>query len=364
MMSIAPIRFKTPIAIGTASQNRYHMQLNGFGAVNSFNAALASAKENAMPNDHTATMQAGKNFHAEDAASTNAPPNAPAESMSDNLAKVMAALEQERFLAFLLTRLSQVPTAQDQGAVMDIAEAPQVISFQTQAIHVPAAHDTAASSIHGDTLEDTGHGEIGRLSAEFESGNQGPGTIGYDETGGTSYGTYQISSRRGTFNRFISFLEKYAPDYAARLKAAGNPDTGGKSGKVPQEWQRIAKEDPGGFEALQRQFIKDTHYGPALQKIAQNTGIDLSERSSALKEVLWSTSVQHGPDGAARIFKKAIEGLRAKGDLSDQAIINAVYDIRGRQFGSSAQQVQQAITRRFSEEKVAALGILKDNISV
>ena len=268
-----------------------------------------------------------------------------------SLSRALAAFEQERFLAFLLLKLGQAPAGSGAGGGMNTLGV------------INGALSFARPALLNNARQNTGQGKLGGLSARFESSYAGPGTIGYDEMGGTSYGTYQISSKQGTFSRFVSFLKKYAPSYAARLKAAGEADTGSRQGRVPQEWQRIAAENPSGFAELQQKFINDTHYMPALQKIAQDTGLDLNGRSNALKEVLWSTSVQHGPDGAARIFKKAIEGLKARGDVSDEAIINTVYDIRGRQFNSSAAQVQQAVNKRFSEERVAALDILKDGVS-
>ena len=276
---------------------------------------------------------------------------ASARTAQAGLSRTLAALEQERFLAFLLLKLGQAPAGSGTAA-----------SLATLGI-IPRMLPFAKPAFFNGSQGNAGEEDKGSLSARFESSYAGPGTIGYDETGGTSYGTYQISSKQGTFDRFISFLGEYAPSYAARLKAAGEADTGSRQGRVPQEWQRIAAENPSGFAELQQKFINDTHYMPALQKIAQDTGLDLNGRSNALKEVLWSTSVQHGPDGAARIFKKAIEGLKARGDVSDEAIINTVYDIRGRQFNSSAAQVQQAVNRRFSEERVAALNILKDGVS-
>ncbi|MGQ9499208.1 MAG: VgrG-related protein [Dissulfurimicrobium sp.] len=365
-MIIKNPQFETLTMAGTVSQNSSFIPVNRSNTVNSFDAILHGLKEN-TPESYGGAEKIGKNFPGADVTSTLRSSNT---STPDSLSKARAALEQERFIAFLLMKLGF--TQAGQGTTIDTPAAMTAgisnATLKTTAIHGNAADNISHSFNTNKTtlnkaLPYPGSGDVGALSARFESGDNGPGAIGYDEIGGTSYGTYQISSRQGTFDRFVSFLDKAAPAYAARLRAAGNPDTGGRSGRVPQEWQMIAKEDPIGFSALQRQFIKETHYDLALQKIMQNTGLDLNRRSLALKEVLWSTSVQHGPDGAARIFKKAIEILKARGDVSDQAIINTVYDIRGRQFNSSPTQVQQAVNKRFLEEKVAALNILKDGVS-
>ncbi len=63
--------------------------------------------------------------------------------------------------------------------------------------------------------------EVGALSAKFESGSAGVAAIGYDRVGGTSYGKYQIASKPGTMDRFLSYLDKNAPAWAERLRSAG-----------------------------------------------------------------------------------------------------------------------------------------------
>ncbi|CAF3399598.1 unnamed protein product, partial [Rotaria sp. Silwood2] len=61
------------------------------------------------------------------------------------------------------------------------------------------------------------------LSAKYESGGRGPGTINpYKSTakgdsGGASYGTYQISTSRGTMNNFLEFLGNHDSDMAAKF---------------------------------------------------------------------------------------------------------------------------------------------------
>jgi hypothetical protein len=203
---------------------------------------------------------------------------------------------------------------------------------------------------------------IGNLSARFESGGDGIDTIGYDDQGGTSYGIYQISSRAGTMRLFVDYLKEQAPDWARRLEAAGPLNTGGRGGTGPREWKKIAAEGPERFARLQQDFIAQTHYIPALQEIQEKTGVDVKEQSAALQEVLWSTAVQHGPRGAARIFSRAIgkgEASGAGATQFEQKLIDNVYSARGRQFGGSSARVASAVKRRFEEEKNLALGMLK-----
>ncbi len=200
---------------------------------------------------------------------------------------------------------------------------------------------------------------LGALSARFESGGDAA-AVGYDRVGGTSYGTYQISSRAGTFDSFMTFLHKNAPDIASRLQAAGPANTGSTAGPMPSAWKTIAHEQPRRFEQLQHDFIRETHFNPALQKIADATGVDLSGRNQALAQVLWSTAVQHGATGSARIFSSALEALgsMAPGPDSERSLIREVYARRSGNFTSSTPHVQQAVKGRFTQEMRAALSLL------
>lgn len=209
---------------------------------------------------------------------------------------------------------------------------------------------------------------LGNLSAQFESGEAGVDVIGYDGNGGTSYGTYQLASRPGTMRNFIGFLEEQAPDWAKRLKAAGPADTGSRRGGMPREWQKIASEDPERLAKLQHDFIEKSHYQPALQEIYERTGVDVEKQSKALQEVLWSTSVQHGPKGAANIFSRVLNSSgsspandTSKASLAEgQDLIQSVYASRSKQFGSSTSRIRNSVHRRFQEEKQLALNMLSN----
>ncbi|MDR3044068.1 MAG: hypothetical protein LBU75_07375 [Desulfovibrio sp.] len=221
-------------------------------------------------------------------------------------------------------------------------------------------------------------GDIGGLSAQFESGEDGIAAVGYDRHGGTSYGKYQISSRAGTMDRFLDFARQAAPDIASRLEAAGPANTGGKTGEMPRVWREIAEEDPARFEALQERFIHESHYAPALQAVSRAAGLNKGALSPALREVLWSTAVQHGPAGATRIFARALDNMAeqqaapqeaGQGDAAVQAgtaragrnfekqLIREVYAVRSGQFGASSERVQAAVQNRLDREMKLALAM-------
>lgn len=201
--------------------------------------------------------------------------------------------------------------------------------------------------------------ELGRLAARFESGSEGVSAIGYDRVGGTSYGKYQIASRPGSMDSFLNFLDDNDPDMAARLRSSGPTNTGSTKGEMPTVWRNIAAEDPERFEDLQERFIHESHYEPALDAV-RRAGYNTREFSTAMKEVLFSTAVQHGPAGATRIFSQAAENVGltpGQQKQQEKAIISEVYNLRADRFGSSTPQIQAAARERMETEGRMALAM-------
>jgi len=209
---------------------------------------------------------------------------------------------------------------------------------------------------------------LGSLAAMFESGDKGIAAIGYDRTGGTSYGKFQISSRAGTMNRFLKYLSEQEPAWAERLRGSGPANTGSTRGRMPAEWAKLAAESPERFERLQTEFIKKDHYQPAREKIREMTGVDIEAGKPALREALFSTAVQHGASGAARIFNEAIDKFLKKPEAVqataigaksfEQALVSEVYTKRSHQFGGSTEAVRQSVRGRLRQEKDMVLAML------
>lgn len=221
---------------------------------------------------------------------------------------------------------------------------------------VPAPGTAQAGAAEAEAA--AGAREPGKLAKRFESGHLGAGTVSYDRMGGTSYGSFQISSKQGTMDAFLDFLDEKAPDWSRRLRAAGPADTGGRTGAMPDVWKQIASEAPRKFDLVQRAFIGRTHYDPAREMVLSRTGVDMNEMPPAMREVLFSTSVQHGATGAANIFTRALESVDGNGPEAHKELVRKVYDIRSRQFDGSTQRVQEAVMNRFAAEQDIALAML------
>ena len=210
----------------------------------------------------------------------------------------------------------------------------------------------------GDCLESKyAEEKLGELSAKYESNGE-PGTIstGIGDIGGKSYGAWQLASNMGSVDKFLNFLKTNNAYYYNELSAAKQADGNTFGTNFDNTWRNIAKNDRNGFLELQRQYIKITYYDVSAASLLKNYNFNIEEHSWALKNVLWSTAVQHGANGAVNIFKTV--GL----DKNDRDLIIAIYDERSKvdkYFYSSSKEVQAAVKKRFENEKNDALKMLQ-----
>jgi hypothetical protein len=200
---------------------------------------------------------------------------------------------------------------------------------------------------------------LGKLSEKYESGGRGPGTVssGKGDPGGVSYGTYQLSSKAG---RADDFVKRYYPEEFKGLKAGTDEFT--------KRWKELAVKDPDGLRKNEHAYIKETHYDPQAKKLAKELGLDVTKRSAALRDVVWSTAVQHGPNtGVIVVAVTPLVKDRTIDEVSDEAIIRAVYAERGRKdkdgklvhFRGVSDDWIPALTRRFESEEKDALEMLR-----
>jgi hypothetical protein len=194
---------------------------------------------------------------------------------------------------------------------------------------------------------------IGNLSKRHES-NGKPGAIGFDAVGGWSYGLYQIATRTGTMSLFLAWLANSRYKWAyERLKRAGG-DIAARDGGAAfkSAWTDLA-DDPE-FTNAQHEYIKVSHYDVQAGRINAH-GLNIDTRSGALRDVVWSTAVQHGAK------TNVITGVIAEhGALPDAQLIPLIYAERRTRFGSSTPKVRAAVMRRFDDECAEALAMLRD----
>ena len=212
--------------------------------------------------------------------------------------------------------------------------------------------------------------ELGILSERYETGGRGPGTVssGAGDAGGVSYGSYQMTSvGGGTVGRFVS--QRDFPWRAEFINLVPG------SAAFSRRWRAIARAQPTEFQASQHAYIQRTHYDPLVAKIRRdNSGLDVAIRSFALRNVIWSTAVQHGSRTSVvnRALKNLPEGAAPNvADLDfDRRLIKAIYAERGRRnargnlayFSRNSRAVQRGVARRFVDEERDALRMLETEL--
>ncbi len=179
---------------------------------------------------------------------------------------------------------------------------------------------------------------LGSVSKFFESGrNGGAGVIstGKGDLGGKSYGSHQLSSKMGTLQDFLS-SSAYGAQFAGLTPGSAEFDA---------KWRELAAGDKG-FGKAQQDFMVASHYGVQMAKL-KKAGIDLSSRSDALSEMVFSTATQFGPNTS--LIQKALRG-RDVGSMSDADIIKAVQGYKAANnetlFRSSSENVRRGTLRR------------------
>jgi murein DD-endopeptidase MepM/ murein hydrolase activator NlpD len=202
--------------------------------------------------------------------------------------------------------------------------------------------------------------ELGALSAKYETGGRGPGTVstGAGDRGGVSYGSYQMATKMGVPARFVSQQGfPWLQDFRNLV-----PGTS----QFTECWKRIATAQTHAFQEAQHAYIKKTHYDLLAAKILNEDNVDVNSRSHALQDVVWSTAVQHGP--ATPIVHRACGKLTCAptDPRYDEQLIRAIYAERGRTkpdgnlayFGSNSASVQKGVANRFKSELQDALAML------
>jgi len=214
-------------------------------------------------------------------------------------------------------------------------------------------------------------GNIGALSEKYESGGNAA-IIGFDKSGGWSYGKYQIASNPGTLSIFHAWLRTNYPDLESQLHAAGGPTAGRAGTKAYKSaWQIVMGTEDGA--AAQSEFAGREFFGPAIKRIKNGTGLDVTQRSFTLSQVVFSTAIQFGAGGCTSVFRKALAALEyppsvpTTTDPSDAALIMEIYKERRaengvRYFSKISRSQQQNVVRRFHNEEADALSSLEQEI--
>lgn len=246
---------------------------------------------------------------------------------------------------------------------------------------------------------------LGLLSRYYETGKTNTdvqaaamiSTVAGDP-GGKSYGAYMFASKTGTVESFVNWCRTAATntaiyDIGDRLYRAYYSNGAGCGPLFDQAWLEIAADYGSAFFTAQEAFSKSQIYDEALKEIRTTYPYFVIDNYSvALKNVIWSRAVHHGPSGAASIVTDAFASLGGFANQAERDIIMAIYaqsgkvvddhngaekmsgslaakyDVDGkvlRYWYGSSSGVQLAVYRRLNvNEPADALAMLQENAFV
>ncbi len=207
---------------------------------------------------------------------------------------------------------------------------------------------------------DNSFSNLGIRASKYES-NLNPAEISDDpgDYGGKSYGAWQFSSRTGSLDSFINSLKGNNNDMYYKLTYAKAKDNNTFGENFDTAWKSISSQNKDRFLKVQQNYVKVNFYDTVAQSLKSRFDFDVSKKSNALKESLWSTVVQHGVGGATSIFSKL------NLNNNDSNIINDLYNERQNvnvYFRSSSPEIRQSVYNRFTREKQDMLSMLNEHL--
>lgn len=205
-------------------------------------------------------------------------------------------------------------------------------------------------AVVADTLEDD---LLGSVSEQYES-NGDPGLVsgGNGDLGGASYGAYQFAGNMGVPLTFAKWCVSSGESKTIgnRLIAAYEKDGNTFDKNFKTEWKAIAAEDKSGFYRLQRLYVKEKYYQPAVTALKNNLKLDVEQYGIAFKNAVWSRTVQHGlgsysaSTGFMGIMKQ-VESSLPNGlfAATEKELITAIYQESGKVVSNGTNPMKAAL---------------------
>lgn len=171
-------------------------------------------------------------------------------------------------------------------------------------------------------LSSMGEGNVGSvapgLRTSFKAGDTVLRKGLYKRPNTAAYGAFQMDTEFGGPQQFVKYLEKHAPAMYEKL----NPlvgDIGNNKGKFAKAWKELASGDTkAAFLKAQKDYNLPKYLNPMIKQFPGLANSDI------MKEVAFSTAVQHGTGGAASLFRKS-----GYGKVSDEKFTHNLYANRG-----------------------------------
>ncbi|MGL4570186.1 MAG: SH3 domain-containing protein [Clostridium sp.] len=218
-----------------------------------------------------------------------------------------------------------------------------------------------------DIYDDNENNEfLGVLSEKYESnGNPGCISSGVGDYGGKSYGAWQLSSSLGSLDGFVNWLKGENNAFYKKLTDARKLDNGSNCGKnFDKAWKELATNDYNDFYNLQHKYTKENFYDDLVNRLLKTEDFKGMLSSFAVRNVLWSTAVQHGGYGAFRLISPLPYNTGVEN------FITSVYSERGRKnsdgnlvhFPNCSKAVQKGVASRYLREEEEAIRMYENSL--
>jgi len=221
--------------------------------------------------------------------------------------------------------------------------------------NTPVLMDGYSSAPYIHVITDTvNNSMLGVLSGQYESnGNPGSVSSGVGDSGGVSYGVWQLSSKVGSLSSFMLWLSSEDPSYFSSLDNARKLDGGTYGTNFNTIWKTFGLNDYREFYELQHKYIKSKYYDVLVNNLMSTGNYEPRLRSFAVRNVLWSTAVHHGASGAYNIISK----FKSVTDINQ--FISSIYAERSKVdiYFSSSPTLHASLINRFIREKADALKV-------
>ena len=172
---------------------------------------------------------------------------------------------------------------------------------------------------------------FGYLAAKYEScADPGRVSDGEGDLGGRSYGAIQFASNAGSVDEFLTWLTRSVNrsrviiGFELKQFPVNSPE-------FIEIWKRIGNYDnalSNEFLDAQMEYGESVYYCPAAKRLLETLDFDASQYSTAVREVIYSRSVQYSAfwikdlfESAAQLSGKPLEAM------SDEDIIVNVYQV-------------------------------------
>lgn len=218
---------------------------------------------------------------------------------------------------------------------------------------------------------DMASGALGSLAMAHESGGD-PGAISRDTGGSKSYGLFQFNNMggKGTANSFVAALKTTHP---ALYEALG----GGKHAVGSEEFDKAFEQAASGplrqeMVKAQQEHLEGEYLRPIMDRLKGSELASAFGDNPAMREVMLSTAIQHGPGNANRILREAWGEVDKNADRQTQLeqFIMATYKLRGRpgEFRTALAEKKDDAERarflggmrgRYEKEAAQALGMAR-----